>query len=448
MEKNNIDSSIEVLDIEKFHRRETSEEVQNIIERMPSKFGTQITFIVLFIFIMMLLFGWFIRYPDMARGRVIINSPIAPIKLVANSSGNVKLNYPKSSSDVKRGDVVAYIKSATSIDTLEAVKRVLIKFNPITNSVDIARALPEKVNLGELTTRYYRYYSSIHQLTNFVTDKLYEKQIASLENLHMHQNDEVTNSQDRINLNKKNLEYAEKFVKRDSILFAKKAAAESQLDRTQVEYLSIKSGISNARTDQIEAGKQAQQTISRIRELEIQKGEKKKELEIEVLASYNELLESITAWEQKYLLRSPFDGKIQFLKFWTDDQFVQLQEPMFTIVPKAKNPYGQVILKAAGAGKVKLGQEVIVKLDDFPYYEYGSIKGIVSSISLTTSTEKTQEGPVEAYLITLTFPLNLKTNYGKLIPFRHEIQGEAEIITNDRRLIERLFDNLRYAFNK
>ncbi|MDR3061752.1 MAG: hemolysin D, partial [Dysgonamonadaceae bacterium] len=38
----------------------------------------------------------------------------------------------------------------------------------------------------------------------------------------------------------------------------------------------------------------------------------------------------------------------------------------------------------------------------------------------------------------------LTTNYGELLDFRYELGGTADIIVKDRRLIERLFDNLRY----
>ena len=121
---------------------------------------------------------------------------------------------------------------------------------------------------------------------------------------------------------------------------------------------------------------------------------------------------------------------------------------MFTIVPKQEKLYGQVILPALGAGKVKIGQEVIVKLEDYPYLEYGSVKGKVSSISLTTNAIKTAQGEAETYLVTISFPDELKTNYGTKLDVKYEVKGSADIITNDRRLIQRFFGNLKYALKK
>nr|WP_302850453.1 HlyD family efflux transporter periplasmic adaptor subunit [Pedobacter mucosus] len=154
------------------------------------------------------------------------------------------------------------------------------------------------------------------------------------------------------------------------------------------------------------------------------------------------------SWEQKYVFRASFDGNVQFLKFYSENQFVQSGESVFTIVPKFKNAFGQVILSARGSGKIKLGQEVIIKLDNYPYIEYGSIKGQVKSVSLTTNITKTDKSAIDTYMVLVDFPNQLRTNYGLYLDFKAEAKGSAEIITNDRRLIERLFDNLKYIMKK
>jgi len=171
-------------------------------------------------------------------------------------------------------------------------------------------------------------------------------------------------------------------------------------------------------------------------------------LRIAVIATYNDLIDNIKSWEMKYVFRAPFAGKLQFLKFWTENQFVQSGEPIFTIIPKMKTVLGQISIPTIGAGKVKLGQEVIVKMENFPYTEYGSIRGFVSSISLSTNSTKTDKGEVENYMVTVDFPNQLKTNYGAKLDVKLGAKGVAEIITKDRKLIERFFDNLKYALKK
>lgn len=437
------------IEYKKFHREARTEEVQDIIERMPTKFGFRISLIVVFIFLLLIIFGWIISYPDIDVGKIVINTAISPIKLVANSSGKLHLNNISSQSSVNEGDVIAYIESTTSYDTLEMIKNILKGYNPSDiDNTSILSSLPPRVAIGGLTSKYYNLLSNLHQLQDFISDGLYDKQISSLRKLLSEQNDEVKNSLDQLGISKKNIDFTHKFYMRDSMLYKDKVVAEADLDKSQLNLLTSKNNYKNEWTNQIEARKQAQQTISKITETDIEKTEKKKELELSVLAAFNDLIDNITLWEQKYLFKAPFKGQIQFLRFWTNDQFIQAGEDVFAIVPNSDDPFGQVYLPAVGAGKVKIGQEVIVKLDDFPYLEYGSIKGKVSAISLTTNTEKTNQGSVETYLVTVKFDKGLMTNYGKKLIFKQESTGSAEIITNDRKLIERLFDNLRYVLKK
>ena len=53
-----------------------------------------------------------------------------------------------------------------------------------------------------------------------------------------------------------------------------------------------------------------------------------------------------------------------------------------------------------------------------------------------------------AYLVNISLPDKLKTNYGSVLNFKFEIKGSGEIITNERRLVERLFDNLKYKYQE
>jgi hypothetical protein len=437
------------IDHRKYHDKVRTEEVQDIIERMPTKFGQRVAIIVFFLFVLMLIFGWIIRYPDIVSGQITINANIAPIKLVANTSGILRLKGFKSQDSIKQGEVIAYIQNATSFDTLELIRGLVKDYTPTDEgNLNILSKLPSKVALGELTTKYYSFLNALHQLQNFSLDKLYDKQLISLSGILTQQEKEVINTNEKIQLSQNNLNYTYKLYKRDSILWREKVIAEAELDQYQLNYLNSRTNYQNTYSALIDAQKQVRQTQEQINEVNIQKSEKKKEIDLSITSTFNDLKDNILLWEQKYVFKAPFNGRLQFLKFWTDGQFVLSGDPIFTVVPNQGTPQGQVILPSLGSGKVKVGQEVIVKLDIYPYNEYGSIKGKVAEISLTTNTEKTQQGSIETYLVTITFDKGLMTNYGKKLDFNQESKGTADIITKDRKLIQRLFDNLRYEVKK
>ncbi len=106
---------------------------------------------------------------------------------------------------------------------------------------------------------------------------------------------------------------------------------------------------------------------------------------------------------------------------------------VFTIIPNENSSFiAKLKTPAQNSGKIKLGQRVNIKLENYPDTEFGVLKGIVSNISLIPDKDG-------LYLIDVKLPEKLMTSYNKEIDFKQEMRGSAEIITEDLRLIERFF---------
>lgn len=437
------------MEIEKLKATERTEEVQHIIERMPTRFGFWVSMIVAILFSLLLFFGWMIRYPDVIQGQIVINGNSTPLKLIANSSGKLRLNHIKSKDEVKEGQILAYLENSTHLKSVIHIDSLLRLYNPsIDEIIKLNEKLPKTFSLGELNQKYYAFKSVLEQFVNDRNDHLFEHQEQSLRQLLQEQEKAAIAAQERINISKNNIKFISKFYTRDSTLFAKKVISESELDKTQLTYISSKDAYQNALSNLISTKQQLQQTSTKLQELNITRPEKEQEIRTALISAYNDLNDNIKSWEQKYVLRSPYNGKVQFMKFYTENQFVENGESIFTIIPYQSDILGQVILPAQGAGKIMEGQEVIVKLNNYPYMEYGAVTGYVNSISLTTSQTKTEKADIDTYQILVNFPNKLKTNYGTTLIVKPEAKGTAEIITKDRRLIQRLFDNLKYSLNK
>lgn len=87
-------------------------------------------------------------------------------------------------------------------------------------------------------------------------------------------------------------------------------------------------------------------------------------------------------------------------------------------------------------GKLKEGQTVLIKLDGFPHREYGMVEGKLSQLSNSPGKDDSYWGYIE-------LPHKLKTRYGHTLSYRNGLNGQAEIITADRRLAERLLSTIR-----
>ncbi|MCF3108540.1 hypothetical protein LL912_07100 [Niabella sp. CC-SYL272] len=65
---------------------ERGEEANDIIEKMPMKFGIAISFIILILAVLMIIFGWIIRYPDTVSGSINITAERAPVSIPKNQT--------------------------------------------------------------------------------------------------------------------------------------------------------------------------------------------------------------------------------------------------------------------------------------------------------------------------------------------------------------------------
>jgi len=164
-------------------------------------------------------------------------------------------------------------------------------------------------------------------------------------------------------------------------------------------------------------------------------------LENQLLESYNNLISAIDAWEQKYLLKSPQEGVVSFTDFWSEDQNVTTGDVVVSVVPeKPGRIIGRLNLMQRRAGKVKPDQDVNIKLENYPYMEFGMVKGVVESISLVPNDNR--------FTAEIALPEGLVTNYGITLEFNQEMEGQAEIITESRPLLIRIIEPFRYIYER
>jgi HlyD family secretion protein len=83
---------------------------------------------------------------------------------------------------------------------------------------------------------------------------------------------------------------------------------------------------------------------------------------------------------------------------------------------------------------------VNVKFDNYPYVEFGLVKGTVKNVSLVPEDN--------FYTVEVVFPDGLVTNYNKPLEMQNELTGKAEIIAEDLRLIQRIFNPIRSVWKE
>ncbi|MCP4218354.1 MAG: HlyD family efflux transporter periplasmic adaptor subunit, partial [bacterium] len=164
--------------------------------------------------------------------------------------------------------------------------------------------------------------------------------------------------------------------------------------------------------------------------------ERNKQLQLGLDQAYDSLISQIDQWEQNYLLKSPIDGTASYTTIWSINQNVSAGDVVVTVVPEnSGHLIGKVVLPMQGSGKVKEGQDVNIKFMSYPHMEYGMVYGRINSKSLVTSDNN--------YVLEVALPNGLITSYKKKLIFSQNMIGTAEIITDDIRLMERIFTPIK-----
>lgn len=430
-----------------FHR---TEEVKDIIDRMPNTTGRFVALFVTGLALALILFGSIIDYPEKVSGNITIIARQAPVRLVSNAPGKIHL-LKKNNEIIRENGLIAILDNPAKLKDVVFIDSFIIanSFEKL-QKLKTTPALPIDLSLGDINMTYFSFLNSLEKVVQYNSQEPFTKRRNSYLTLLASQMRLQSLTLKRLNTNAKSLKIASKNVRRDSMLLKSATIAELDMERSAVNYLTMEETNQMLEKENDNIQMQIDDTRNRINILEIDRLEAEQKLRMDLFSGYNELINSIKKWKLTYAIIAPFKGKIEFLNFWHENDFIAPGTPIVSIIPEDDGLLGQVYLPSNGAGKVAVGQDVVIKLDNYPFNEYGSVKGQVKVISqLANQTEDVAgKNIINTYLITVDLPNKLTTNYGAILNFSSELKGVADILTKKRKLIHRLFDNLKYIASK
>jgi HlyD family secretion protein len=416
-----------------------SDSVKEIIANPPGKivrWGTTFIFLVLAI---ILFFAWVIRYPDIVPSPVEITTVNPPVTLVSKITGRINILYVKDGENVAIGKLLAVMETTASIAEVTNLKQTV---DTITRPDFISSAsLPVFSELGEIQVYWGSFLKSLSDFSNYVTNDFYGFKITSTteEIAAIEEYIDRVMVKERLYVENKRLE-TKKYA-RDSSLFISGVFSESELEKSRQTLNRINIELQDVRLDHSAKSIELAEKKQLLQDYKIKKIEDRERFYSVLNESLLNLKAQIKFWENTYLLVSQVSGVVAFTKFWTGNQLVMKDEPVLSIVPLETGDFvGRVNLKMQRSGKVQPDQPVNIKLSGYPYLEYGMIRGIVKSKSLVPTGD--------AYVIEIALPDGLTTLYGKKLEFNQNMQGTAEIMTDDLRLIQKIINPFRHLASK
>ena len=168
---------------------------------------------------------------------------------------------------------------------------------------------------------------------------------------------------------------------------------------------------------------------------------------LDVLRQANEQIgqlepEAAKAEQRKQLLTltAPVDGTVQQLAMHTIGGVVTAAQPIMVIVPSEDKLEIEAIVPNKDIGFVQVGQEVVVKIESFPYTRYGYLTGKVKTVSFD-AVENKDLGLVYTAIVSLDKDtLNIE---GKPVRLDAGMNATAEIKTGKRSVISYLLSPLQ-----
>jgi HlyD family secretion protein len=136
---------------------------------------------------------------------------------------------------------------------------------------------------------------------------------------------------------------------------------------------------------------------------------------------------------------SPVEGRVSFSGFIQEKQELKQGQLVCFINPGNTSYYAETLIPQYNFGKIKTGQMVLIKLQAYPYQEFGFIEGKIDYIN-QISTDS-------GYHAKISLPTTLITNYNRKIQYRNGLLVQADIITENTNILQRLFYNLRKTLN-
>lgn len=285
-------------------------------------------------------------------------------------------------------------------------------------------------NLGELQVSYQTFEQSYNMFRNYLSGGFYlskvnmlTKDLAFLQKMH-------SNLLEQKGLSTEDLGLSQKTFNANKSLNDDKVIADVEFRNESSKLISKKLSLPQISSSIISNEAQQNEKLKEIAELQNNIAQQKNIFS----QSLNTFKSQVEDWKKKYLLIAPIDGKIAFATFLQENQQLKAEQVICFINPENTEYYAEIYIPQTNFGKVKTGQEVLLKFPSYPFQEYGSVNGKINFIS----NINTDSG----YVAKVILPNGLNTTYKKQLQFRDGLQAQGEIITQDLRLLERFYYNI------
>lgn len=419
---------------------QNSDEVKEIITAIPSwilRWGISLVFLIL---LTIVLISAFIRYPDIVKTQLKVNSLNSPKEAITHQSGKLIKILVENNQIVKSGAPLAFIESTGNhYDVLRLKKQLDLLSQAISNGnfSSIDKMIPRNIYLGELQTTYQSFYQEYTQFANTLNGGYFLTQKAYLER----DLNEVAKLKQQIlkqkQIQQKEFDNLSEEFESYKTLKSKNVISNSEFRQQENKYLSGKYPLERTATDLINNNSTY---LSKQKEL-ITLENTIKDQQSKFFQALNSMMSETDEWILNYIVSATITGKISYVGILQENQNVKAGQDLFVINPGNSNFFGEVRIPQYNMGKVSIGQRVLVKLHSYPFEEYGFVEGKISYLTDVALKDS-------VFFAKVDFQSTIPTNKENIIVLKPGMLADAEIITKDNSLLQRFFNGIAKIFRR
>ena len=387
---------------------------------------------------------YFIRYPQTVTAYITLTSDYPPADLAAKASGIIDSVFVSNGETVRKDQLLAMISNAADYRDIAFAENFISREGdgvPELSGNELVEL--QKLNLGNIQSDWISYLSACYNYSDYLRidqngkkRKLLAEQVQGAKTYYGKLEKQRSTVVDALVFEKKSLE-------RDSILHVKKAISDQEYETSLKSYASMRNSLAGFDAEMTSAYLNRLQLEQQILELGTQGKIEENEYLRLISQARSRFQGSLALWKEQYAIIAPYDGVVSLQNVWNRGQHITTGEIIASVsATEGAAIKGRLKVPSLGFGKIEKGQTVNIKLSGFPYLEFGILRGKVEAIS--SVPELTENGLL--YTIDVSLPDGLESTYHKTFPFVQNMDGSAEIVTEDMRLIEQFVRPIRSLF--
>lgn len=421
-------------------------EVNEIMGHIPHWIIRWGILIIAVVFLSFIVGCYFIKYPQVVDSSIIITTINPPSQLIARHTGLIDSLSVNNGDIVNKGDYIAGLKSSVNYNHIKLIETELssFKINNI-DSIVFSDWIYDNYSLGNVQSSWLNFVAACYNYKNYLNVNYLGNRIKMIDNLLKKKQDYHTVIVSQSNSYKNKLSLTNGNLRTDSNLFRQGVISKFDLENSKQDYYSAESAYASALSNVISTEVSMIELQQNKEELVLQLKQESYDLEKNIIQCKEQLLADINLWREDFVFESPIAGVVSFNDVWKENQSISSGKVFATIIPSDEvYVIGKVKVGSDRFGEVAVGQDVIVKLNGYPYMEYGVLYGKVSAIS---EMPEVADGKIY-YNVDVDFGNSLITNYKKQLPLIQYMDGSAEIITKEKRLLEYFVEPILYLITE